>query len=149
MIVIKDFWASWCKPCAQLDKVLSEINDEYNNVSIKKFDIEDPINEKLVEQYSIRSVPTIIIEKNGILIQKAVGMQSKGFFTKILSQFQKQCDQPETGCDYNCMNCEIPSVEPEDCEYCLEESEEAGIEYEANFTHSSGTWTCTNCRGAV
>ena len=57
----------------------------------------------------------------------------------------KECDKPETGCDYNCMNCEIPTFEPEDCEKCSAQAEEDGAEYEHNFNHISGTWTCDSC----
>lgn len=60
---------------------------------------------------------------------------------------EKECNQPETGCDFNCMECEIPTYEPEDCEDCSQEAEENGIEYEANFTHITGSWTCEHCRG--
>jgi len=38
-----------------------------------------------------------------------------------------------------------PWYEPEDCEYCLEEAEESGIEYESNFTWENGTWVCDVC----
>lgn len=85
MIIIKDFYADWCKPCKALDKVLKEINDEYEDVVLKKFDVEDPENEELVTNLKIRSVPTVIIEKDGIILEKSVGMQNKTFFTNILN----------------------------------------------------------------
>ena len=52
---------------------------------------------------------------------------------------KKECNNPETGCDYRCMECEVPTVEPEWCENCAQESEENGFEYEFNVTHKTGS----------
>ena len=60
---------------------------------------------------------------------------------------KKECNNPETGCDYRCMECEVPTTEPEYCQRCEEEAEENGFEYEFNVTHKTGSWTCENCRG--
>lgn len=57
----------------------------------------------------------------------------------------KKCNKPETGCDLDCLNCEVPTTEPEYCESCLEKAEENDLEYEANFTHITGIWTCEHC----
>jgi len=38
-----------------------------------------------------------------------------------------------------------PWYEPEDCEYCLEEAEDSGVEYEHNFTWKDGSWICDSC----
>lgn len=62
---------------------------------------------------------------------------------------KKVCNDFDTGCDLCCMECEIPTVEPEYCERCMNEDEEAGFEYEANFTHVTGTWTCERCGNCV
>jgi hypothetical protein len=58
---------------------------------------------------------------------------------------KKVCNDLISGCDYNCICCNVPKIEPEDCEYCREDSEESGVEYEADFTYRTGTWTCENC----
>lgn len=61
----------------------------------------------------------------------------------------KECNNFETGCDYNCRNCEIPLIEPEWCEDCAQEAKENGFEYEFNVTHKNGYWECENCRQPV
>lgn len=61
----------------------------------------------------------------------------------------KICNNLLSGCNYECTSCEVPTIEPEDCEYCLEEAEENGIEYEANFTYRNGVWQCDNCNRLV
>lgn len=53
------------------------------------------------------------------------------------------------GCDHDCANCHVPSIDPEDCENCLREAEESGFEYERNFTYEDGCWICANCRQPV
>ena len=58
----------------------------------------------------------------------------------------KICNEPETGCDYCCMDCEVPTIEPEWCEDCANQAEEDGFEYEFNVTHKNGYWECENCR---
>lgn len=61
----------------------------------------------------------------------------------------KECNNPETGCDLNCFDCEIPTVEPEWCEDCAEQAEKDGIEYEFLVTHVNGYWQCEHCRKGV
>lgn len=58
----------------------------------------------------------------------------------------KNCEECKV---HNCMECEVPQIEPEDCEDCRKQSEEDGVEYEANFTHKNGYWECDNCRKPV
>ena len=60
----------------------------------------------------------------------------------------KECNKEETGCDYDCMECEVPTVEPEWCEHCSQEAEESGIEYEFLVTHKHKTWACETCGGS-
>lgn len=62
---------------------------------------------------------------------------------------KKICKDFNTGCDMNCMECEIPEIEPEWCENCMEEMEESGIEYEPNFVYENDVWLCDNCRAPV
>ena len=64
-----------------------------------------------------------------------------------MRSMKKECNNPETGCDYRCMECEVPTTEPEWCERCAQEAEDSEIEYEFNVTYKTGSWTCENCRG--
>lgn len=61
----------------------------------------------------------------------------------------KKCKDPMTGCDLDCINCEVPTYEPEDCEDCATLAEENGFEYEANFSYVDDHWICCNCRRGV
>jgi len=55
----------------------------------------------------------------------------------------------ETCKEHNCMECEVPGIEPEDCETCSKQAEEDGVEYEHYFTHKDGYWKCAECGKAV
>lgn len=77
MINVIRFTASWCSPCRALAPILTEVQNEMTTpgVSFKVVDVDgDRIS---ANQYNIRSVPTVIIEKNGAVIQQLVGVKSK------------------------------------------------------------------------
>ena len=73
---IVDFWAEWCGPCKNLAPILEEISDELKDkVKIGKINIDD--NQELAAQFSIRSIPTIILFKDGNSIDTKVGLPPK------------------------------------------------------------------------
>jgi thioredoxin 1 len=75
MVKVKRFTAAWCGPCKQLAPLFTQLEAEYPNVSFETIDVDtspDP-----VQQYMITSVPTVIIEKNGQLAQRHVGINPK------------------------------------------------------------------------
>ena len=75
MIKVKRFTASWCQPCRQLAPLFDQLQSEYPNVMFETIDVDtspDP-----VQKYLITSVPTVIIEKNGQLAQRHVGINPK------------------------------------------------------------------------
>ena len=75
--VLVDFWAAWCAPCLMVAPVLDELSDEYNGrVSFVKVDIDQ--NPKTAAKYSIMSIPTLLIFKNGEPISHIVGVRPKG-----------------------------------------------------------------------
>jgi len=62
---------------------------------------------------------------------------------------KKECNKPETGCDYECLDCEVPTTEPEYCESCETLATENGYDYEFNVDHISGYWKCSHCNKGV
>jgi|TARA_B100000959_G_scaffold254072_1_gene285477 thioredoxin 1 len=74
--VLVDFWAEWCGPCKMLGPVIDELAGEYEGkAKIGKIDIDN--NRDAAVQYGIQSIPSIIIFKNGEVVNKFVGISPK------------------------------------------------------------------------
>ncbi|MCW7544735.1 thioredoxin [Aurantimonas litoralis] len=73
--VVVDFWAEWCGPCKMIAPSLEEISSEMDNVRIAKVNIDE--NPDIAAQYGVRSIPTLMIFKNGEHADTMVGAQSK------------------------------------------------------------------------
>lgn len=76
MIEVKQFSATWCSPCKMLKPIVNEIKGEMPNVKFHQIDVDE--NGDLATKYGVRSVPTIVIEKNGKEVKRFVGLQQKG-----------------------------------------------------------------------
>ena len=74
-LVVVDFGANWCGPCKSLLPILDEVVNEDPNKKIVKVDIDE--QEELAKEYKIMSVPTLLVFKNGEIIDKSVGLIQK------------------------------------------------------------------------
>lgn len=81
---IVKFEADWCMPCKVLTNLLND--KDFNDIKIKVIDIEEDANLELVQEYQVRSIPTLFYYQDGKLIGKTIGLQTK---EKILEIFEK------------------------------------------------------------
>ena len=83
--VLVDFWATWCAPCRAIAPAIEELATQYKGkVRVAKIDIDS--NQRVAEQYGIRSIPTLLIFKNGAVAGTIVGALPKA---KIEAAIQK------------------------------------------------------------
>ncbi len=81
--LLVDFWAEWCAPCRMIAPVLDEIAEEYDGkVTIGKINVDQ--NRSVAAQYGVMSIPTLILFKNGEMVEQLVGAQPKENLVKVI-----------------------------------------------------------------
>ena len=84
-VVLVDFWATWCAPCRMMAPVLNDVAAELSgNLHVGKVNIEQ--HQSLAQKFKVRSIPTLILFKNGTEINRFVGIKSKDF---LIQQIKK------------------------------------------------------------
>lgn len=84
-LVIVDYWAPWCGPCKRLAPILDEIILE-KNIKIGKLNVDD--NKSLAKTNKVSTIPTMLIYKDGKLVDRLTGVYPKEELLKILSKYE-------------------------------------------------------------
>jgi len=84
-VTLVDFWASWCMPCKMMAPVLNETAESLGNTAkIAKLDVD--ANRESSARFGVRSIPTLILFKNGKEVNRFVGVKTKDFLLKEISK---------------------------------------------------------------
>ena len=86
-IVLMDFTATWCSPCKALSPIIDSLYNYSDRVKIMKIDVDE--NADLSADYNIRSVPTLVFLKNGIEVDRILGLVSREKIVKKLETLIK------------------------------------------------------------
>lgn len=82
-LVLIDFWAEWCGPCKMIAPILNEAADEYaDKLAIVKLNVDE--NPNTAQKYGIRSIPTLILIKDGTVQAQKLGAMSKSDLTEFI-----------------------------------------------------------------
>lgn len=81
--VLVDFWASWCGPCRMLAPVIGELAEEYEGTAkVGKVNVDE--EPELASRFGVASIPTLIVFKDGKIVNQSVGVRPKAFIEGLL-----------------------------------------------------------------
>ena len=80
--VLIDFWATWCGPCRMIAPIVEEIASEREDITVAKIDVDEAGD--LAAAFGITSIPTLVVMKNGEIVNKSVGSQGKQSILNML-----------------------------------------------------------------
>ena len=84
--VLVDFWAEWCGPCRMVGPALEQLSDTMNGkVKIAKLNVDE--NQEIAMKYGIRSIPSLLLFKEGREIGRTIGAASKEAYQQFIEQF--------------------------------------------------------------
>lgn len=81
-VVVIDFWATWCGPCKMMAPVVEEVAKDYPDVKVCKVNVDE--EPELSNAFKIVSIPTIVVIKNGEIIDSVIGYRPKEDIEKII-----------------------------------------------------------------
>ncbi|MDO5589757.1 MAG: thioredoxin [Lachnospiraceae bacterium] len=81
--VLVDFWASWCMPCRMVGPVVEEIANERSDIKVAKVNVDE--QPELAREFKVMSIPTLLVIKDGKIVNRSVGAKSKEEILEMMS----------------------------------------------------------------
>ena len=82
--VLVDFWAEWCGPCRMLGPIIEDLtNDFADKAVIGKVDVDS--SQKFAAQFGVRNIPTVLVFKDGEMVNRQVGVAQKSVYADFLN----------------------------------------------------------------
>lgn len=80
--VLLDFWAAWCGPCQMVGPVIEEIAAERSDIKVGKVNVDE--QPELASQFQVMSIPTLVVIKDGQIVNKSIGAKPKEQILQML-----------------------------------------------------------------
>ncbi|WP_049979556.1 thioredoxin domain-containing protein [Halolamina rubra] len=84
---LKDFYADWCGPCKTQDPILEELEEEFADVEFEKIDVDS--DQETANEYSVRSLPTLVIENDDGVVERFVGVTQRDDLEEAINRAQQ------------------------------------------------------------
>ncbi|WP_124058870.1 thioredoxin [Vaginisenegalia massiliensis] len=85
-LVVVDFWAPWCGPCRMQSPIIDELSEELDGqVEFYKMNVDE--ERQVPQEFGIMSIPTLIVKKDGQVVEKLIGLHDKARLNDILSRY--------------------------------------------------------------
>ena len=82
--VLVDFWAEWCGPCRMLGPIIEDLSDDFaDKAIIGKVDVDS--NQQFAAQFGVRNIPTVLVLKDGEMVNRQVGVAQKSVYADFLN----------------------------------------------------------------
>ena len=81
-LVLLDFWASWCGPCRMVSPIVDEIAAERSDIKVCKINVDE--QPELAARFGVMSIPTLVVMKNGQVVNQAIGARPKAQILAML-----------------------------------------------------------------
>jgi len=84
-VVLVDFWAEWCGPCKLIAPIVEEMANEMPEVTFGKLNVDE--NQQSAQNLGITAIPTLVVYKNGEIVEKIVGMLPKPQLKTLMEKY--------------------------------------------------------------
>lgn len=85
-LVLVDFWAPWCAPCRMITPVLEEVSTDFSGkLEVLKLNVDE--SPEIAKFYKIQSIPALILFKDGIPLEGAIGLRDRSYFEGLLEKY--------------------------------------------------------------